>query len=380
MHLKTFNFISLIFILLFTWTSCRSGGTGKETAGGQEYLQTAPPEEKGIASEDLARMVTKIKEEQKKIDSFLLIRDSRIVAEGYFNGSSSEQKHQVFSVTKSVISILIGKALEDGYLQSVDQKVIDFFPGYNIKNLDESKKALTIENLLTMRSGFAWDEFGQVTGKSSFEQMSASPDWIGHILDLPMYTDPGSTFNYCSANTHLLSGIIEKSTGMTTFEYAQKNLFDPLEISNVTWDREPSGLYIGPIGLSMTTRDMAKIGQLFLHDGIFAGKTVVRNDWITESTKEHTSFMGWGYGYKWWLIPGTEYKVYSAVGYLGQFVTVIPELNMTIVFTANLAPEEYLQYISGLITGYIVEAVKSGKPLPENREAAEKLKALLESF
>jgi CubicO group peptidase (beta-lactamase class C family) len=321
--------------------------------------QTSTPEQQGIDSEKLAEMLDYIQEEDVNIHSLLIIRNGYIVMDAYFYPFASGSVHDIASVTKSFTATLIGIAVSEGHITGVEQPVLEFFPKHNISNLDANKKAMTLEDLLTMRSGFECvNEPYEVT----VMQMQESPDWIQFTLDLPMAEEPGSRFVYCSSNSHLLSGIISETTGVKELDYAQKRLFQPLGISNVIWPSDPQRNNHGWGDLHLTPHDMAKLGYLYLNGGAWDGKQVVSAEWVTRSTQKQASLEeGEGYGYQWW-VPGSLQGLYEARGRGGQRIIVWPEKNIIVVTTGG-------GFEPGELGPFLLAVIQSDKALPENPEA-----------
>ena len=227
-------------------------------------------------------------------------------------------------------STTIGIAIKEGYIENINQKVIDFFPDQNIQNLDSRKKLITIEHLLTMSTGLDWTH--SLSGTT--EEMYGSSDWVQFVLNRPMISDPGEEWNYNGGASHLLSAIISKTTGKSAYDFAKEFLFDTLNITSVSWPSDSQGNSMGYTDLYMSPRDMAKFGYLFLNNGSWDGQQILTEEWVTESTKSHfIPYEGQGYGYQWWTIPGTD--IYQASGLYGQRIIVIPELDMVVVFTAD---------------------------------------------
>ncbi|CAG0969707.1 partial 6-aminohexanoate-dimer hydrolase, partial [Anaerolineae bacterium] len=303
-----------------------------------ENWPVSTPEEQGIDSRSLRAMFTYVRDGNFGINSMLIVRNGFLVAEGYYAPFQSDNTQHLFSATKSVISILVGMAIQDGYIRDVDQSVLDFFPEITPATLDERKRQMTIAHLLTMTSGLDWQEMAPYNG-DSMAQMIASPNWVEFVLAQPMAHVPGEVFCYNSGVSHLLSALLQRATGVSTLAYAQGRLFKPLEISDLAWRVDPQGVNIGGWGLSLTTRDMAKLGYLYLRQGLWDGAQLVPVDWVELSTTWQATgtwpVEGWGYGYQWWLIPDLPYKVFEARGLLGQHVMVIPDLNLVVVFTSR---------------------------------------------
>ena len=270
-------------------------------------------------------------------DSFLVVRHGRIVTEAYYAPFSAGLRHRLNSVTKSVIGSLIAIALKDGLLKSTDQRMVDFFPGRTITNLDDNKKAITLQNLLDMNSGLAWREpFDQPP--ESFLAMEASPDWQQFILDRPMDGPPGRMFHYNSGNTHLLSAILSKVTGMSALDYATEKLFKPLGIDDVLWRHDPQGVSGGAAGLYLRPRDMAKLGYLYLQNGTWEGRQIVPVPWIERVRHAQLDVnASWDrnlrYANAFWANPSRD--IYMAVGYHQQLIVVMPALDLVAVMTAS---------------------------------------------
>jgi CubicO group peptidase (beta-lactamase class C family) len=205
--------------------------------------------------------------------------------------------------------------------------------------------------------------------------MLASDDWVQFVLDLPMEDQPGSRFEYCNGGSFLLSAIIQETTGETALMYAEKNLFDPLGISDVDWPSNPDGISIGWGNLRMLPQDMAKIGYLYLNDGKWEDEQIVPSEWVSESTKKHIdATLQDGYGYQWWV---DSPDVYMALGYAGQFIFVAPEINLVAVFTSNL-PDDQFYTPQRLLDTFILPASVSSQPLPSNQEALKDMNSKIE--
>jgi len=241
---------------------------------------TSSPEEQGMSSERLARLVEF--GGSNNMDSLLVTRHGRIVLEATYAPFRAGLKHRINSATKSVISTLVAMAMRDGRLDSTDRRVMEFFADRTIANLDDAKKAITIRQLLDMTSGLEWTE-GLDGFPRSFFAMERSPDWQQYVLDRPMATAPGTVFYYDSGNSHLLSAILTKVTGKSARDYARETLFGPLGIEDVLWRSDPQGISGGGAGLYMHPRDMAKIGYLYLRHGEWEGKPLVAAEWVEKT-------------------------------------------------------------------------------------------------
>ena len=311
--------------------------------------RTSTPAEQGMDGEKIAQLLAAIGDQKLAFHGLLIIRHGYIVSETYFGSYQQDTPHEQYSVTKSFISTLVGIALDKGYISSTSQRAVDFFPGDTFDNLDEQKQAMTLDDVLTMRTGLDWDE-----GDTAYNTLYRSKDWVQYMLDLSMEAAPGSQFNYCSGCSHLLSAIVQQTTGKNPRDFAEENLFKPLGMKGVNWENNPAGIPIGGWGLHLTPREMAKLGYLFLHGGQWDGQQVVSAGWVAEATRSHTGTGGaLGYGYQWWTHPGL--KAYMALGLYGQMIMVIPGSDLIIVTTAQMDNHDE---IFRLVEEYIVPAVK----------------------
>jgi CubicO group peptidase (beta-lactamase class C family) len=314
--------------------------------------RTSPPEEQGMDSQKLAQMLDTIQQEKLNFHSLLIIRNGYLVSESYFGPYKQDTKHELYSCTKSFVATLIGIALDKGFIDGTDQRILDFFPDEAFANLDGEKEDMTLEDVLTMRSGLDWEE-----GDAAFGAMYSSPDWVKFMLDKPMAQPPGEQFNYCSGCSHLLSAILQQTTGMNTGDFAEQSLFKPLGISNAKWDTDAVGIPIGGWGLQLTPRDMAKLGYLYLQDGQWDGEQIISTQWVENATQTHTETDSeLGYGYQWWTYPSLV--GYTALGLYGQTIFVIPEAELVIVTTAEM---ENHDEIFRLIEEYILPAVQKSQ-------------------
>lgn len=319
--------------------------------------RTSSPEAQGMDPELLARLPQVVRQAALNLHSLLIIRNGSIVSETYFQPYTAETEHEVYSVTKSVVATLVGIALDKGAIDGVDQSVAGLFHDYTFQHPDPGKNTMTLEDVLTMRSGLDWQE-----QDSTFWQMYQSDDWVQFMLDMPMREQPGQQFRYCSGCSHLLSATLQRRTGVNTRDFAQQNLFEPLGIRDVSWEQDPQGLPIGGWGLWLTPRDMAKLGYLYLHDGMWDGRQVVSASWVKAAVTSHTatdSKLGLGYGYQWWTYP--RLGAYAALGRDGQTIFVVPKHQLIVVTTAEVDGHEA---IFKLIEQYIVPAVVDGLEKP----------------
>lgn len=226
------------------------------------------------------------------------------------------KSHNLRSATKSIMSILLGIALDKRYISSIDERIYKLLPDYNFEK-NTMKNEITIKQLITMKSGLASIE----KGMNALKFLFYNGDWVKYILNLLLESKPGEKFEYNSANTHLLSAIISKATEMSTYDFANEYLFQPLGIRNVYWEKDKKGNNFGGGNLFITSHDLAKIGYLYLNNGIWDGKVIISKSWIEESLKSRYEWMyGFHYGYLWYTRTekseesGKEFITYSAHG------------------------------------------------------------------
>ena len=324
------------------------------------------PEEQGMSSERLARLVEF--GTLNDLDSVLVTRHGRIVLDATYAPFRAGVKHRVYSVTKSVVSTLVGMALGDGLLDSTDRRVVDFFTDRTIANLDDAKRAITVQQLLDMTSGLAWKE-GMTGSAESYQDMERSPDWQQFILDHPMAATPGTRFYYSSGNSHLLSAILSKVTGRSANDYAREKLFGPLGIDDVLWEADPQGISGGGASLYLQPRDMAKIGYLWLRGGLWEGRQILPAAWIAGVRQADIDMReSWSsdlrYGRQFWSMPSRD--VFMAVGLHGQVIVVMPGLDIVAVVTGSqrfVGPERNVVSTPRIrvqrLVGYLAAAVTS---------------------
>jgi CubicO group peptidase (beta-lactamase class C family) len=314
-------------------------------------------------SAQLADMLEKISASETNIHSVLVIRNGYLVTEAYFPPYTRDTKMHIQSVTKSVISILVGKAIDDGFIKSTDEKLVDFYQDRVFENKNQEKDAIHLKHLLSMSSGIACSEI-----LSSEPQMEQSSDWVQFFLDSPLAGEPGKVFGYCNGNAHLLSSILEETTGISAREYANQVLFRPLGIPSVAesdWVSDPQKITSGGWGLHLRPIDMAKLGFLYLNHGQWDGKQIVSAEWVAESTTPYVQKEdGNGYGYLWTVYPESDH--YAALGLGGQQIHVYPSQNLIVVVTAALETFAGTPAIDTMLSEYILPSIQSDHALAEN--------------
>ncbi|RRB07367.1 serine hydrolase domain-containing protein [Larkinella rosea] len=302
-----------------------------------------------------------VSEQYRNIHSLLIVRNGKLVYENYFNGYSDLIPENIYSATKTFTSALIGIALDQKLIKSLDEKVVDYFPQESpLPNLTPAKQQITIRDLLTMSSGLECaDDDPQSPGNEA--KMYQSTDWIRYTLSLPMKTTPGTESNYCTGGVAVLGGILQRATGKTVDEFAQENLWKPLNITPIRWDRMPTGQVNTSGRMFIRPRDMAKLGQLFLNKGQWEGKQIISADWVNESTRKQVILRDQGYGYLWWRrefnYNNKMYPAYYASGNGGNFIVVLPTENLVVVSTAGNLNSGIGAQIFGMIRFQIITAL-----------------------
>jgi CubicO group peptidase (beta-lactamase class C family) len=369
---KVFQLGVLILATMLTW-SCGRMGPDKPDYWPTKGWRTATPESQGMDSALLLDMLEVIWQNDMKIDSALVVRNGYIVLDAYSYPHDAADRHNIYSCSKSVTSALIGIAIDKGYIKSVREPVLDFFPEHTAQNLDADKKAMTLEHVLSMTTGLECRDSYRYKWVG-LQQLRNSDDWVQFMIDLPMAQQPGTHFEYCNGATFLLSAILQQKTGMNALAFAEKHLFKPLGISEISWPSNPHGITVGFGKIYMRPQDMAKFGYLYLNNGLWENQQIISSRWIKDSTRKHISTKRLlDYGYQWWTAGASGY---AAMGYGGQFIFVVPPKNIVAVFTSELDLKDIL-LPSVLLRSHIIPAAKSDKPLPQNLQQQNALKDLM---
>lgn len=266
------------------------------------------------------------------LTSLIVTQHGRRLFEGYFRGMSPERAVNVKSISKTLLSPLVGIAIRDGHLRGADQPVAELLAPPLAPPLADGKRQITLAHLLTMTAGLegtSFDNYGEWVG---------SRNWVRDALERPLVCAPGTCWEYSTGNTHLLSAVLTRATGRSTLAYARAVLFDPLGIPLAAWDRDPQGIYLGGNNMRLRPRDLAAIGQLYLDGGKAGGRQLVPEEWIRASWQPQVTspWNGYDYGYLWWSRELAGERVHFAWGYGGQFLFVVPGLDATVVATSSL--------------------------------------------
>lgn len=331
-------------------------------------FETATPESQGISSEYLAAMLRELADSsQTDMHHLMILRRGKKICECNFSPYRSGIWHATYSLCKSITGMAIGFLEAEGKV-SLDEDIHSIFDG-RMKLLQKIfRPTITVEDLLTMQSGVDFNEMGAVSGN----------DWVGGFLEAPVRGTPGTVFEYNSMNSYMLSAIVTERTGMSMMEYLKPRLWEPLNIQRIFWETCPAGITKGGWGLFLCPEDAAKLGQLYLQDGIWQGQRILPEGWVERSTMVHSNpqeRMGrYGYGYQIWMDerPGS----YAFNGMLGQNVLVLPDLEMVLVTNAGSNELFVNCELLRILRKYFGKEFQAADSLPENPEKRRKLEIL----
>ncbi len=363
LKISILSILSILLILnpILSSTGFEMGYQKEYSVSDRDYWPTngwlnSTPEEQGMDSSQLHGMINYIEDEDIPIKSVIVVKNGYVVLEEYFYSFHNENTtYPLYSVTKSFTSSLVGIAIDQGYIDNVSQLVLPFFPEYEIVNVDERRERITIEDLLTMRSGLFWDETSApFSNPANGIYHLMNRDGVNYTLNLDMVSEPGTEFLYNTGASHLLAAIVWQATGMSTLEFAEENLFGPLGIDRVTWYRDTAGWYRGGFDLYLTTQSMAKFGFLYLNNGTWDGEQIISADWVQASVQSYSLLNQYhGYGYQWHTNP--ELDMYYAAGLYGQYIYVIPENDIVVAFTSSMGINDPYPHES-LVVNYVLAA------------------------
>ncbi len=318
------GFIAAVAVVL-AGASAPSAARAQDTAGG------------AITTSIQLEAAVEIANTLPRLYSLLVSRDGALLVEEYFNGKGPSSIANVKSASKSVISGLVGIAIEAGHIQSVDQPIGDFFGEALAGDANERKADITIGDLLTMQSGL------ETTSNRNYGAWVQSRDWVGFALAQPVEYPPGALMEYSTGNTHLLSAILTIATGKSTLAFARETLGEPLGFHLAQWPQDPQGIFFGGNDMEFTPRQMLAFGELYLNGGRGNGRQIIPAEWVDESLQARavsTRESGRYYGYGWWLREMAGFMTSFAWGYGGQFIVLVPELDLVIVTTSSSYPSD----------------------------------------
>lgn len=300
---------------------------------------TSSPTAEGIDQAAVLTALESIREgSYPGVDSMVIVRHGRLVAEGYFNGFARESLHDLRSTGKSFTSALAGIAIEQSLI-AFDEPISQIIPGFERHaGMDARKRAIKISNLLNMDSGLACNDW-VASSVGNEERMYDSPDWIAFVLDLPMVNEPGSVASYCTGGVVVLGHAISVRSGMTLDDFASTWLFTPLGIQQAQWRRSPDGRATGGGGLWLAPRDAAKFGMMYLNGGTWNGTRVVPQMWVEQSQQRVHQLGEHDYGLLWWkrtfVSEGEPLESFFTSGNGGNYIFVLPDLQLVVVFTGS---------------------------------------------
>lgn len=273
--------------------------------------------------------------ELPRLHSLLVSWRGDLILERYFNGIRPTRPANIKSASKSVISALVGVAVGRGLIPRVTQPIEAYFPELRT-DPSRLKRTITVEDLLTMRSGL------DSTSNRNYGAWVQSRNWVRYVLARPVVAQPGTTMEYSTGNSHLLSAILTKVTGTSTWQFAQDALAKPLGISLARWLQDPQGVYFGGNDMSMTPRQMVAFGELYLGRGRYKGQQVVPAEWVAASfvPRGQSRWSDQFYGYGWWMRELGGYQAYFAWGFGGQYIFVMPDLDLVVVTTSSTSVDE----------------------------------------
>jgi CubicO group peptidase (beta-lactamase class C family) len=346
----SFLLFASVILILSMLVGCSPSGPSVDDLEAVEYTplpgddwEVSTPAEQGLNPMLVAELYYNA-DKLETIYSLLVIKNGHLIAEGYFNGGSVEQKARLQSVTKSYTSALVGIALDQGYLSSVDQKMMDFFPEVADQITDPRKEQITIRHLLQMRAGYPWEE----TDPALWEGL-LSGHYPPLIEEFPLIADPGTEFHYSNLSSNWLGIIVARACGTNLKSYGEEHLFLPIDAEVGDWGQDAEGHNNGCGDLHFSARDAARFGLLYLNDGEYEGNQVIPADWVSESLQRYSedinasggfpanwglSISDIGYGYQWWSARAGDHHFDFAWGHGGQLIVLLDEFDMVIVVTA----------------------------------------------
>lgn len=361
-------FLMISLVLLLTLLPTVAQESESFPTGG---WPVSTPEAQGMDSLHLAQMIETFldQEEGPQIHNILIIRDGQVVLDVSVPPYSSDLPHALYSTTKTLTSTLAGAAQQQGYITGPDQSIWDFFNPADYAHMDDDKRALTLRDFMTQRSGLRFTAYDD--DFTMYELTDPDADWVKFVLDHPMATAPGASFNYTDANAYIVNAVTHEATGMSIQDFAEETLFRPLGITDYVWATSPQGIAWGGDGLQLSPYDLAKVGYLYLNDGQWDGQQILSPEWIEAAwtNSGRASFLD-GYGFFWWVDEpaGEASPGYMAVGLEGQFLAVYPGRDLIVVTNGDVG------FVTPyLIHSYVLGAIQSDEPISADPVSVERL-------
>ena len=326
-RLSPFLIPQTLFVVAVCAAACAGADAHDESAA---YVP--PPRRVMAAAADTTRLAAAYARagQLPRLRSLIVQWKGTVIGERYYGGATAATRANIKSASKSVISALIGIAVQQGHIRGLDQPISELLPA-ETKGLDSAKRAITVGDLLSMRAGL------QSTSFENYGRWVTSRNWVSFALRQPFIEARGGPMVYSTGNSHLLSAIITRATKMSTYQFAQRNLARPLGIELRPWQTDPQGIYFGGNDMFLRPRDLLRIGTLYLNGGLHEGRQVIPRAWIDSTLPPRTTspWNGHGYGYGWWTRRAEGYEVKFAWGYGGQYVFIVPELQLVVVMTSD---------------------------------------------
>ena len=372
-----------LFLVVLSAAALFVGAVYAQNLDANGSLPRALPEEVGLDSAVLSQTITQLDEKFNRVDSVMILRDGKVVAEAWRPPFAPDQPHALYSLSKSFCSTAVGFAVAEGKLK-LDQKLVEFFPDELPDDPDPRLKDVTVQHLLTMSCGNDSDPWPAEMMGTDYGLKpilsDAQPTWAKQFLSRKIVFEPGTKFVYNTNGTYMCSAIVQKAVGEKVVEYLKPRLFDPLHIDTPYWEESPQGVNKGGTGLFLKTEDIAKFGQLYLQRGKWNGEQILSEEWVEDATSKHVSNgddpnSDWaqGYGYQFWRC---RYNVYRGDGMYSQFCVVMPDQNMVVAINSDC--NDY-QGILNVLFETLIPAAKDA-PLPANPDAVAKLRDVEKSL
>jgi len=349
--------------------------------------ETSSLSEEGVDSEKIDEMILEILNgKYKDTHSVLLVKNGKLILEEYFSGYNRNSKHVMASATKSIASILVGIAIDRRMIPNIDLKIYELFPEYRGTKWIDEKYDITLKHLLTMTAGLDWIAAGSgvplTDPRNDDAGLYRSSNPITYTLDKNLIESPGKRYNYSTGVSTLLGEVLRKTSGLSADQFAEKYLLDPLGITDHRWKFYPDGTVDTGGGLFLRPRDMAKIGYMMLKNGKWKGKQIVSEEWVSESTKAHVQQTGTiilpsDYGYQWHhgkrRISNQSIETFFASGLGGQYIFILPTLDLVVVFTSKHKDSSGIIYSQLMLANYIIPAVLRPAPPPKTIKLNQKI-------